>query len=492
MSGPWTKYQKNESETGPWSKFGGGTTEAPKVDMTAANQAMNIAAMRRIPAMQWTGLLPEKAQSRLASGMQGIMQGGTLGFGDEIVGGLSALSPNQTYKEAVTRQRALQDAAKETNPLTYLGGELAGGGVTGGAGVARTGLGRMAGAAAFGGAYGAGTGEGGVVDRLDDAALGATIGAGAQYGLDKVTRAIAPKLQRKIQEAVPSLDELKSKARGLYKEADRIDVELPTEKLSELAGGVSDALMNPQVGFDKVLNRGSNKLLKDLRAAATSPQSTAQLNSLQKRASRIERSGGEDGYTAGIIKDNIDEFLRSNVPEIAVKRRQADGVYRRYKGAETIEKALDKANRMTAKSGTGGNLDNNIRTYIEQIRGNDKKVAFFNDQEVALMDKVIKGTDAGNRLRALGRFSPETGGLTSLLSVGGAASPAAPITIPLNALGFFSKRAAEKQTQRNIDELIKLVRTGSPQSRLDTKLSKAIEDERVKDLLAKLSVVSTQ
>ncbi len=107
----------------------------------------------------------------------------TLGGLDEaggVVSGIgSALSGgsfSEGYNENVDSFRANRDAIRENNPLSYLGGQIAGGFVlpagraTGAAGLARIG-------AAYGGAYGFNSADSGnVLDRLGGGALGATIG----------------------------------------------------------------------------------------------------------------------------------------------------------------------------------------------------------------------------------------------------------------------------------------------------------------------------
>lgn len=145
----------------------------------------NIMAASQLPAGigAAVSLLPEGAQSRIGSATAGLVKGGTFGFSDEIVAGLSSLSPNITYKDSITQQRAMQDAAQQENPKTFFAGEIVGAGVTGGAGVARQGaakvtLGGVAKSGALaGGAYGAGTAEGNILERSDDAAIGAALGA---------------------------------------------------------------------------------------------------------------------------------------------------------------------------------------------------------------------------------------------------------------------------------------------------------------------------
>jgi hypothetical protein len=429
----------------------------------------------------------------------GIGQGVSLGFMDEIAGGAAALgalvpggrSPGEAYRETTDRTRDYVAAQKERNPIAFTAGEIGGGLATGLSGGAR--MAGIKGSAALGAGYGAGTADGDLLDRIKGAGVGALVGAGTHYGTQKLGQGVGKLLQRKPAQTapVPTAQDLKTQAKTFYNRADQIDEALPVNKLKELQSGVSDALSNPAVGYDESLNSGTAKLFKDLSAKTDSDLHTSYLNSLLKRAKRLEARGGEDGYTAGIIRENIDDFLNSNVPEIAQSRKAGDAAYRRAMGAKTVQKAIDKAERMTAKSGTGGNLDNNLRTYIEQIRGNDKKSRFFNADEIAAMDRIIKGTPSGNLMRSIGRFSPETGGLTSMMSVGGAVSPAAPITVPLNVAGVFAKRGAERSTRQNVDNLLQQILSGQSTAPAPTTASRAVQNPRLQELLARAGAFAT-
>lgn len=167
---------------------------------------------------------------------RGIVQGGTLGFGDELMGAIDAaaagnavlevdpaVNPNgpaiskswgaaqpagtkpiipesvpeapsdeETYRRMRDRYRADNDASRRAFPKTYMGGEIAGGlavPIPGGAAVKGAGILAKAkaaapGAAALGAAYGLGSSEAELTDsKLDpmgaakDAAVGAGFGA---------------------------------------------------------------------------------------------------------------------------------------------------------------------------------------------------------------------------------------------------------------------------------------------------------------------------
>lgn len=151
-----------------------------------------------------SGKAPMAAEqpSALASGVEGLAQGLTFNFGDELEGAARAAygalkgdkrSFRELYDEGVAIPRARIAAAKEAHPVAFGAGEL-GGGLAMPGGLARAGIrgavsaaaGRGMGArtwaglregAAYGGLYNAGGAEGGIEDRLKAAGTGAITGA---------------------------------------------------------------------------------------------------------------------------------------------------------------------------------------------------------------------------------------------------------------------------------------------------------------------------
>ena len=151
---------------------------------------------------------PREKTGFFASAWEGVKQGVTLGFGDEIQSAVAAsvaapfsdLSWSEAYDMALGDFREEQSQAKEDNALAYYPGEIAGAVLTGGAGASRLGGAKLATftakapmrtAAATGGStgalYGFGTGEGGLEERTKSAGIGGVTGtvagpAGAYIG----------------------------------------------------------------------------------------------------------------------------------------------------------------------------------------------------------------------------------------------------------------------------------------------------------------------
>ena len=119
----------------------------------------------------------------------GLGQGLALGFGDEIEAGARSLFSDRSYSDIRDDIRQQMDDYREDNPGKALAMELGGGLLTGGAGLARAGVGAGARGAikqaakvgtGTGAVAGLGTGRGSLEDQLTSTAIGA--GAGGVLG----------------------------------------------------------------------------------------------------------------------------------------------------------------------------------------------------------------------------------------------------------------------------------------------------------------------
>jgi hypothetical protein len=66
-------------------------------------------------------------RSPLQSGLIGMAQGATFGFGDEAVARLESIRSGRPYEEVLQESKAMFRGASEQNPVSYIGGEIAGG-----------------------------------------------------------------------------------------------------------------------------------------------------------------------------------------------------------------------------------------------------------------------------------------------------------------------------------------------------------------------------
>lgn len=140
---------------------------------------------------------PEHAEpvSKTESFLRGIGQGASLGFADELTGAIESLVTDKTYDQARDESRANYRSAEEENPLTFLGGNIAGGVLTPipGMGAAK-GIGQVAlKGAQLGAVGGLGASEKDITnpDILKDIAMGAGLGGTLAGGTAAIGKGIS-------------------------------------------------------------------------------------------------------------------------------------------------------------------------------------------------------------------------------------------------------------------------------------------------------------
>jgi hypothetical protein len=152
--------------------------------------------------------------SMVESALRGAAQGASLGFADEITGGLESLLTDKSYEQARDESRANYKQAETANPVTFGAGNVAGAvgtslivpGMAGAASVA----GRAAQAAAGGALSGLGQSEAtDATGMAKDAALGAGLGAGLSTIGDKV---VAPAIRKVGEYADDALQAVSKKS----------------------------------------------------------------------------------------------------------------------------------------------------------------------------------------------------------------------------------------------------------------------------------------
>jgi hypothetical protein len=241
--------------------------------------------------------------SKLESGLRGLAQGASMGFADEITGGLESAFTDKTYDQARDESRAAYHAAEKQNPGSYLTGQLAGSvaplaipgvGIAKGAGTAAA-IGKAAvTGGVLGGLTGVGTSEkdnlGGIAgDALTGAGIGSLAGV-AGTGGSKLVQAAAPKVAGAIEGATnfvkdkgaPLLDRVGDAAEagaaayggltGDWKPAGVISGarRLGGGAIAKMAGSVAEKLPDILRASPEVLGKYAQPLMSALERGGTS------------------------------------------------------------------------------------------------------------------------------------------------------------------------------------------------------------------------------
>lgn len=160
-----------------------------------------------------------------------------------------------------------------------------------------------------------------------------------------------------------------------------------------------------------------------------------------------------DRRLAGIMTDELTKYLDDMDDPVADALREGRDAHRRAMAATSVEDASTRASRAAARTGSGGNEINATRQKLSAIIENPRKARSFTPDELAAMDDIVKGSTGQNLARRLSRFAPSSGGLSSMLGIGG--TLAAPqFALPIMAVTEGAKALGERSTKASIANLL--------------------------------------
>lgn len=387
----------------------------------------------------------------------GIAQGATFGFADEIVGAVGG---------STDIARAATDAGRRDRPKTQFAGEIAGAlavPLPGPKGVSTLKDAVKAGAktgAAIGAAYGAGTSEGGILDRieggLEGAVTGGLFGAAAPLAVNFGTKAFRRVFKASAER--PSIESLRAAKSVAYDAVDKSGERFGPDDLKALAEAASARM--DDLNYLPEVDVNTAGLLKKLDILSTKDLTIGQVDKFRQAVWKRYNASKEEGLLE--IIDSIDEMVasRTSTSELLDAARLANS---RFKKAELLDLAFQKAKDQTASTGSGGNVLNKMKQAVTNIINNPKQAKWFSKAEIDTMRGFIEGTTTENVMRLVGKLSPSGNGLMTALNLG--AVSANPAMLGVSALAAGSKAISDNAVERGAQRLIGMVGGGNALAR---------------------------
>jgi len=181
-----------------------------------------------------------------------------------------------------------------------------------------------------------------------------------------------------------------------------------------------------------------------------------------------------DQDAARLAVNKIDDYLRGGVDPnhvikgdpaaVAARLKEADRNYAPAKRAELIEGKTAEAIRDAEAANSGQNVENKIRQKINAIRKNPKLMQGMSQNSIDAMDKLSRGTNSANVLRAIGNLLGGGGGLGTIAAEVGGESLFGHTGLATPAIGFVAKKLGNFLTERQADKLSELIRSEAPES----------------------------
>lgn len=226
------------------------------------------------------------------------------------------------------------------------------------------------------------------------------------------------------------------------------------QRATDLDLGLTDAAIRAGIDPDITpVMSGVNRGLHNRINPNMTIEDVEKLRRISGRAVPATASG-EDIAAGMALKNEITDYLdRINSPTTEALREGRDAT-RRYKAAEAILEAETKAVRRAASTGSGGNEINAMRQNLRSILDNPNKRKSFTADELARIEQIVVGNTEQNLMRRLSRFAPSSGGLASMLGIGGTLA-SAPVALPIIGITEGAKALGERSTRSSIDSLVR-------------------------------------
>lgn len=246
--------------------------------------------------------------------------------------------------------------------------------------------------------------------------LGEAIGGGlGGFGALKGNQARA---QKGIEEAIPTVKDLKEQASRLYQRAEQSgSVASPTDT-RQLADDLRQTLLDEgQLGpAGRITNADNNtaKAFNLVEQYADKPMRPKEMDSVRRVLADSRKSPDASDQRLGkVLLDQFDQWVKPLAPDFD----EARAVSTRYLQAEDLEEARELA-AVQAGQFTGSGFENALRTQYRGLDRNTVKGRDWFDPAVSdAIQKVSRGTPMSNAARAIGRFAP-TGTVSAASTLG--------------------------------------------------------------------------
>jgi hypothetical protein len=297
------------------------------------------------------------------------------------------------------------------------------------------------------------------------------------------SRVLTPKVE------APTIPELKASASGKegspggYQGTELSSLDVKPRAISDYAAKTKVSL--DAAGIDENLAPKTHAILNRLESVpndATAIVSGKNIMSLRKLLGNAAGEPGQEGLAASRAMRALDEHIPTieakdvlaGEPEAAGKALEtANADYSAAKHAETIDNKTIRAELRAAASNSGHNVANTIRQRMADLINPERPdlQRGFQPDELAMMERIVRGTKTQNAMRWAGNYLGGGGGLgalhTSGIGAGIGAAVAGPIGAAVGAvappaIGHILKAIGNAGTLADAAKLSEMIRSRAP------------------------------
>ncbi len=313
------------------------------------------------------------------------------------------------------------------------------------------------------------------------AELGGTLlgTGGVTAGMRKFQELVAARNAAKL---IPSTDDIKAAARGLYQHPDVAAVQIHPAAVSDLGNTIASDLQHGQnSGFRPANEPKVFSAIDELNTAAKEnrPATVADIDSVRQvlggLAKEKDAIGQPTRQAAAATRaiDLVNDFLPNlKQPDLlAGNAARANSIldearanWAAFKKSSQVQNLAGNAELNAASSHSGANIQNATKQAFKPLLKNDTaKVSSWTDEEKNALNNIVRGTWTGSAARAAGNVLGGGGGLGMLLGAGaGYEGGGIPGAIAGAAAGRAFKMIGNRSTLNAVEHLDTLIRSRSP------------------------------
>jgi hypothetical protein len=291
---------------------------------------------------------------------------------------------------------------------------------------------------------------------------------------------------RPPEQPSPSVEELKDAAEKNYKSAAVKSLVIKPTAIRDF-GNAAEISLTDAGHSDQFAQKTFNMLRNLQRVPENSYITGDNINTLRKAFRRASESNdpSERAAAQSVINQldthlgNISpsDVISGDLPAATRQLTEARGNWAAAQRAGLVDRKVAEAETRAAVAGSGMNTANRIRQKMAEIYLDPKAMSGYNEDEQALIKKIVMGTPTENVVRAAGNLMGGGGGLGAAV-VGGIGAMTTPGgiggTIPIG--GALLKSLSNRMTLSQADKLSELLRSRAPLASSAQKYEEAVSN----------------
>jgi len=281
--------------------------------------------------------------------------------------------------------------------------------------------------------------------------------------------------------AAPTIEEIRKASDAAYARARSGGLEINPQSVEALSQQITNDLIAS--GKRERNYPGTFSAVEELKKPAGPTATADDLESVRRVLNDVAEKR-EESYTAGKARSALDKYME-NIPAqdviagdpatVSSAFQEGRANWSAMRGSERVQQAIAKAKNRAESTYSGGNLGNAVRQELRKLLDNPNKTAGWTPEEIAQLERAVKGTTTGNLMRAGSKLLGGGGGLGAFATGAGGYAAFGPAALGLPAAGIGMRVGSEMSTLRQAKALDELIRSRSPLAKglLAQALSKA-------------------